>query len=242
MAINASILEMVVKLVRQKGGRSRLVSLGYPDMLTTEEQIDRLCGAGTSGTIAYRDDSEAILRWHRLEGQMPRIADTHTLFERIGITSDFLDITASRGIERIVDLNNPIPEDLTGQYDIVYDGGTMEHCFNVPQVIKNILSLCKVGGHILHVNPLNYFNHGFYSFHPTFYHDFYTQSGNRLASPIYGLHGPILQTQILEMPLTQRFSDPPNRLAIMVVAQKMTDAPVKWPMQSKYLHNPNLKA
>lgn len=242
MAINASILEMVIKIVRLSNGRCNLVALGYPDMLATEEQIDQLCGAGTAASIAYRDDSEAILRWHRLQGEMQRIADTRSLFDKLGIASDFLDIVASRGIERIVNLNHPIPEDLIGQYDIVYDGGTMEHCFNAPQVIKNILSLCKIGGYIIHVNPLNYYNHGFYSFHPTFYHDFYTQSGNRLASPIYGLHGPVLQTQVIEVPPTKGFSEAPNRLAMMVVAQKLTETECEWPTQSKYLQNPNLKA
>jgi len=34
--------------------------------------------------------------------------------------------------------------------------------------------LGKVGAGIVHINPLNYYNHGFFNFNPTFYHDFST--------------------------------------------------------------------
>jgi hypothetical protein len=146
-----------------------------------------------------------------------------------------LDIVASRGVEIVVDLNESVGSALTAQYDIILDGGTMEHCFNVPQVLKNILSMTKLGGFIVHVNPLNMFNHGFYSFNPTFYYDYYTQSGNRLAGDIYGFNGAPLSPQVFKLPASKRFDKAPERACLLVVAQKLVEGETGWPVQTKYL-------
>jgi hypothetical protein len=241
MAINATILDT---LLRATGGMQkprRLICLGYPDMLVTEAQLSKLFGPSIFDRIRFRDDSASILRWHNLEGSMQRVAESQSLFAALGVTADFVDIQPSRGIEIVADLNDPLPAEMRGRYDLVYDGGTMEHCFNVGQVMRNILALARVGAHIVHINPLNYYNHGFFSFNPTFYHDFYTQSGNRLATDIFGLHGPVLEPQLLKMPPVQGFTSIPERVALMVVAQKLIENEPAWPMQSKYRANPNLK-
>ena len=242
MAINAPVLEMLIKSAAQTEGRTRLMCLGYPDMLITEAQLASLCGAEVIDRIVFREDSESILKWHGLGSHMSRVAESRSLFAAIEIDADFLDINASRGFEIVADLNEPLPPELVGQYDLVYDGGTMEHCFNVGQVIRNIFSLAKVGGHIVHINPLNYYNHGFFGFNPTFYHDFYTQSGNRLASEFYGLFGPVLESQIVTLPALQGFNEAPPRMAVLIAAQKLVAEVPGWPMQTKYRANPELKS
>jgi len=200
MAINAATLEMLLKSASQSEGPKRLACLGYPDMLVTDAQLIALCGADILDRVRFRDDFAAILQWHGLTGQLVHVAESQSLFAAVGITADFIDIRASRGCEIEADLNQPLPGELCGRYDLIYDGGTTEHCFNIGQVMRNILKLGKVGAYIVRNNPLNYYNHGFFNFNPTFYHDFYTQSGNRIASEFYGLHGPSLQPQIATMP------------------------------------------
>ena len=241
MAINAPVLEMLIKSAAQTDGNKRLICLGYPDMLVTEAQLATLCGEDILARVRFRDDSASILRWHGLTGRMERMVETQSLFAALGLTADFLDIHASRGFEIVADLNAPLAAALPGQYDLVYDGGTMEHCFNVGQVMRNFLALAKVGGHIVHVNPLNYFNHGFFGFNPTFYHDFYTQSGHRLASEFYGLFGPVLESRMVTLPALQGFNSAPERTAVLVAAQKLNDGEPTWPLQTKYKVNPDLR-
>jgi len=183
MAINATILELIAKLIAHTGKPCRIASLGYPDMLLTEPQIEQLCGPEALAALRFREDSDGIARWHRIDGQVSRLAESISLFAALGAELHCFDITASRGFEIVADLNFPLPPETHGQYDIVYDGGTMEHCFNVPQVIANILSLTKVGGYIVHVNPINYFNHGFYSFHPDLLSRLLHPVGERAGGP-----------------------------------------------------------
>lgn len=242
MAINAPVLELLLKTAEQMPGPKRLVCLGYPDMLVTEDQLVHLCGADILDRIQFRDDSNSILRWHGVADRMTRLAESQSLFTALGFTTDFLDIHASRGFEIVVDLNQPLPVGLRDRYDLIYDGGTMEHCFNVGQVMLNMLMLAKVGGHIVHINPLNYYNHGFFSFNPTFYHDFYIQSGNRLVSDFYGVSGPVLDSQLVQLPAVKAFPPIPQRMAVMVAAQKLVDGQPAWPLQSKYRTNPELRS
>ena len=241
MAINSIVLDMVVKIAEKlPPPPRRILCLGYPDMLVTQAQIERLCGKEAASRIRWRDDSAAILRWHQLESQMERVAETRSVFEALGLESDFVDITASRGFEIVLDLNAPAPAELAGRYDIVYDGGTMEHCFNVGQVMRNIAAFTRVGGFMIHVNPINYYNHGFFNFNPTFYHDWYTQSGNAIVSPFYAMHGPVLASQIVPLDATAGFR-PPDRSVMLVAAMKVSAAEPAWPMQTKYLKTPELK-
>ncbi|MGZ5078330.1 MAG: hypothetical protein ACXWHZ_02155, partial [Usitatibacter sp.] len=180
-------------------------------------------------------------RWHDLRREMSRVAETRSVFEALGIESDFIDIVASRGFEKVVDLNQPAPAELVGRYDIVYDGGTMEHCFNVGQVMRNIGSFARVGGFIIHVNPLNYYNHGFFNFNPTFYHDWYTQSGNEVVTPYYAMYGPVLASRVAPLQPTDTFRAAPERAVLALVARKNSAAEPQWPMQTKYVKHSELK-
>ncbi len=242
MAINATILDVIIQLFKGKVSGNRLLCLGYSDMLVTEQQLVHLCGEDIISRIQFREDSESILRWHGLEGKVGRLAETRSLFLAMGIQVDFVDIVASRGMEIVLDLNQPAPPELMDSYDVIYDGGTMEHCFNVGQVMKNLHAMAHMSGYIVHVNPLNFFNHGFFNFNPTFYHDFYTQSGNRIASDFYALYGPVLASNVAALPAIKGGVATPDKSVILAVAQKTSSAAPGWPMQSKYLNNPSLKA
>jgi hypothetical protein len=241
VAINSVVLDLVIKVASHLPAPRRMLCLGYPDMLVTEAQLAARFAPEVAERIVYRDDSEQILRWHNLEHFMSRMAETRSVFAAIGIESEFVDIAASRGFEIVVDLNRPAPANLVGRYDIVYDGGTMEHCFNVGQVMRNITSFARVGGYIIHVNPLNYYNHGFFNFNPTFYHDWYTQSGNAVVTPYFAMHGPVLASRLTPLEPTDAFVDAPERAVLALAAIKTSAAEPQWPMQTKYVENSELK-
>jgi hypothetical protein len=241
MALNAFYLQLLSKVAAKLERPCRLVSLGYPDMLLTEAQLAALVGEENVQHLRFRDDAAGILRWHGLQDDIQRVPETRSVLAMLGIHCEFVDIAASRGDERIVDLNHPVPPELLGRYDIVFDGGTLEHCFNVGQVMRNILGFCKVGGFIMHVNPLNMYNHGFFSFSPTFYFDWYVRSGNQIVTPFFGVSGKLLEQRVVQLEPLAGFKDMPERSGIVVVARKVQAGEPAWPTQSKYLDNPALR-
>lgn len=91
-----------------------------------------------------------------------------------GGTVDAVDIKAHKGTERVADLNYPAE---LGAYDLVVDCGTIEHCSNIFQAVKNAAAAVKVGGRILHHSPVTMMNHGYYNLCPVFFRDFYETNG-----------------------------------------------------------------
>jgi SAM-dependent methyltransferase len=78
-----------------------------------------------------------------------------------------LDTSGYEGAGLIHDLGEPIPRHLQRSFDVVIDGGLLEHVFNFPAALKNAMELVKVGGHLILMTPANnYFGHGFYQFSP----------------------------------------------------------------------------
>ena len=80
---------------------------------------------------------------------------------------DSLDASGFEGATVIHDLNQPVTGELKEQFDVVYDGGTLEHVFNFPMALKNCMEMVRVGGRLfLHTVANNYCGHGFYQFSP----------------------------------------------------------------------------
>jgi hypothetical protein len=89
-------------------------------------------------------------------------------FKAIGVgTIDSMDASAYESCSLVHDLNDPIPAEWHARYDVVFDGGTIEHVFHFPNAIANAMNLVKVGGVFVTATPSNNYNgHGFYQFSP----------------------------------------------------------------------------
>ena len=95
--------------------------------------------------------------------------DDVDFFKAIGFDSvESCDYSDFQAADHVFDLNKPVPKHLYNKYDVILDSGTLEHVFHLPQVLKNIYDMLKVGGRVIHLLPSsNWIDHGFYSFSPT---------------------------------------------------------------------------
>ena len=89
-------------------------------------------------------------------------------FEMLGARQvDSLDFSPFEGATVQHDLNQPIPPDLRARYDLVFDGGSLEHVFNFPQALKNCMEMVRPGGLFVQVsNANNFMGHGFWQISP----------------------------------------------------------------------------
>lgn len=86
-------------------------------------------------------------------------------------TIDSIDANEYENCTIIHNMNYGIPDVLDGAFDIVIDGGSLEHIFNVPVAVANMVNMTKDGGLIYLANPSNNLcGHGFYQFSPEFYY------------------------------------------------------------------------
>lgn len=78
-----------------------------------------------------------------------------------------LDASGFEGANFVHDLNQPASGELKERFDVVYDGGTLEHVFNFPTALRNCMEMVKPGGHLfIHTGTNNWCGHGFYQFSP----------------------------------------------------------------------------
>jgi hypothetical protein len=233
-------LGILAEVMQGNDGGLKLLSLGYPDILVDKAVIEELFGAHIADQLSYRADSAEILNWHGFADKLSQVIDSDHFFSLIGVDCDYIDIVKSRGIERVVDLNDPLPEDLVEQFDFLLDPGTIEHCCNIGQALKNVAMALKEGGYVCHYAPLSMFNHGFYNINPTLFVDFYGQNDFKLEF-MAATAGDRFAPDLVEIPETERFTAPENA-STLVVARRLKVSNLVWPTQSKYLMNPDLKA
>lgn len=107
------------------------------------------------------------------------VIDDQTLFSALGFeTVDSLDFVSDENPSFVHDLNENVPDSYHGRWDVVYDGGTLEHVFDVVTALRNIHSMVKPGGLAIHESPTNnYVDHGFWQINPTLLLDFYSANG-----------------------------------------------------------------
>lgn len=207
----------------------KIASMGYPDLIAPIEMIEKL--GGDRKDWKYRKDSDEICKRHHLE--LCPIPDAESVFGSIGCQLEVLDIVKERGCEIICDLNLPFSyyRHKLETYDIVLDVGTLEHCFNIAQAGMNMASLLKQGGHILHENPFNWGNHGFYNLNPTWYLDFYRANGfNVLACALVNRFGAGNEAMT-----TKRFRSVGEELNVFCAAKReVLVKQMVFPVQSKY--------
>ena len=224
------------------GGTGRAIAFGYPDILASEDDLFELFGNEVSCALQFRPDSESILKWHGATALCDRVVESRHFFSLIGYGLTIADIAKIRGDELLIDLNEPLDARIRSQpYDLVIDGGTAEHCFNIGQAFKNMAELVKVGGCILHINPASMFNHGFYNLNPTLYNDFYSDNGFKLLFLKAGANI-AFEPHLIDVPTTARIKELPVNASLVCVARRVSQQPVRWPMQAKYRLNPNQTA
>ena len=154
---------------------------------------------------------------------------------------DSMDASGYEGATVLQDLNVPVPPELEERYDVVFDGGTLEHVFNFPVALMNAMRMVRTGGRLITISPMNNLcGHGFYQLSPELFF--------RVLSPPLGFK--IEQVVAVEYGLRRRWfqvADPEevrDRVALigsrpvflMVQAQKLGAFPgiSTWPRQSDY--------
>lgn len=204
-----------------------VLSLGYPDLLLTDAETEEIFG------LRAKSHTNRNTR-HSRPDPLPETVD---ILGRFCKSFECVDIEKFSGVEKIADLNHP--QDL-GQFDVVLDPGTTEHCFNIGQALMNAANAVRPGGRILHLSPVTMVNHGFYNLCPTLFHDFYKQNGWKIehmeirASVGEGKEA----SDMINGKATERFKAM-SETGICVLVQRMTDKWLSFPTQTKYLNMVN---
>jgi len=161
MGISLASAEFLVRCRQEGVNFGRTLTLGRQQLFVSPFHLERLLKR--SGCWPHGLPPQAFL--DRLTVN-PYYADP--FLRALGADQvSALDASAYEGADIVHDLGLPIPSDLQRSFDLVIDGGLLEHVFNFPAALKNAMELVRVGGHLILMTPANnYFGHGFYQFSP----------------------------------------------------------------------------
>jgi hypothetical protein len=144
---------------------SSILTIGRPTLFLTDDEL-----AGFLRETG-RPATPADLAGIRGEGFSERFL--RTAFGAREVES--LDASPYENATIIHDMNRPMVA--PRQFSTVLDFGCLEHIFNLPVALANVIASCRDGGHVLHVLPTNnWCGHGFYQFSPELFFSLYSEA------------------------------------------------------------------
>lgn len=167
---------------------------------------------------------------------------TEALFAALGYpVIEAMDFTDKEGAQHIHDLNQPCPDHLKGQFDLVIDGGTTEHIFYLATALDTCHALLKPGGVMMSfVSCDGMFGHGFFQTGPDVPWRYWhaargyqmlevSVAARRSPSKVVPLPDPTGQPRGGEMALTG------PHMILYVARKPLVDPPYSPPIQSHYV-------
>lgn len=164
-------------------------------------------------------------------------------FELLGARRvESIDTSDYEAATHLHDLNYPLPAELHARYSLVFDGGTLEHVFNIPQALKSCMEMVRPGGHFVQINfANNLMGHGFWQFSPEMVFRVFSPE-NGFSVRLVMLHEAKKNGRWAVVPDPAAVQDRvqitnSERIYIMSIAQRTGDEPIfaSFPQQSDYL-------
>lgn len=184
---------------------------------------------------------ELLLRLDLLaRTEPPPLFDIAKVFWAVFLRPRSLTAIDLHGGPNALRLNLNEPVNLQGrQFDVVLNLGTLEHVFNIGQAMATLHELTRPGGVIVHGMPLTgWLDHGFYSFHPTFYWDLAAVNGYAVSVSAYAQLDPLKIIPLKDRDSVQRLARQDglgvNSLLYFVLRKAPDERPFKVPMQGYY--------
>lgn len=167
LSIGGGIEDFILEGARNSFKGKKILMLGKLDINLTVDELY---------SLARRMDYTLTAITQIKTTEKLKLIDSYSFFSLLGFDEvRAMDISDYEGADIIFDLNSEkcLPE-LKNRFDYIVDGGTLEHVFHVPNALNSIVEMLSLNGKVYHYVPAaNYINHGFYSFSPSLFIDFY---------------------------------------------------------------------
>ncbi len=120
-----------------------------------------------------------------------------------------LDYSDYEGATLVQDMNTPAPADLHCRFDAVIEAGSLEHVFQFPTAIGNLMKMTKVGGSLfLTTLANNLCGHGFYQFSPELHYRIFSPENGFSPPKIVLLEGSFPGVELVPIRAAYEVTDP----------------------------------
>ena len=203
MGVPRGTIRLLLDEARRRPFTGAVLELGRMSIFATDAELARW--AGEQGVALAPVDRVELSHDPRL-AELGCLSDV-TFFRRLGFSEvATLDVSDWEKPDLVWDLNRPVPREWHARWDCVFESGTIQHVFHLPNVLANVHALLKPDGRAVHgqAPSHNHVDHGFVMFSPTFFHDFYSANGWSLDAAYWAEFEPFWYRS--------RFESPPWRI------------------------------
>lgn len=168
MGIDITGLEFILNSLKYVKSFNNLLTLGRQEIHLDFKNIVKLCNQ------YFIDIPETVVEQY-----------CEKLFKYFGFKNvDSIDNSDYEKATIIHDMNKPYNSPT--KYNFIFDGGCIEHIFNIPQVLENIINMLEVNGIFCSVTVNNNFSgHGFYQFSPEIFSRVFIEKYGMKIEEIY---------------------------------------------------------
>ncbi|MDD3312402.1 hypothetical protein [Pseudodesulfovibrio sp.] len=172
MPIHRSEVGLLFKLAGEMRRAESVMTFGTQSVLAPFGEVAQMFFR--RGLTPSALDADALRRYERAPGTLDCIA----LFRMFGF-SDVVcaDLLPFHDETYVHDLSTPLPGDMLGRFDLVWDGFTGYHVCNPMEVLLNAAGAVREGGRVVHTLLMNLVNVGFFRINPRFFARFYEENG-----------------------------------------------------------------
>jgi SAM-dependent methyltransferase len=178
------MLKQHIKLLAREQARhairGRVLVLGQQSIYATLPEVKTILQDNRAPAVALPEGFDTANKIPAWKGTWwDRNTNVTTVLTLMGAKEVVItDISDYEGATLLLDLNNPVPAEHAGQFDVILDIGTLEHLFDVPTALANMAKMLKTGGELIIIVPVsNAIDHGFYMFSPTLMFDYFKANG-----------------------------------------------------------------
>jgi SAM-dependent methyltransferase len=189
MGISRGGIKLMMREGKHEKYSGRILTAGRQEIFATVSDLARWAREMEYPLTAGWDD-------RRGEKQDPSKNDEKltdgVLFSALGFNElESMDYSDYESCTVVHDLNKDVPARYHDRYDLIFDGGTSEHIFNLPKVLENYNRMLKPGGRMVHALPSsNHVDHGFYMFSPTLLSDYYSSNNWYIKDSLFIQYSP----------------------------------------------------
>lgn len=183
MGVPRGVVRLLLEEAKARPFSGSVIQLGKMSIYCTERELRSW--AQEQG-VALAPGVEIELSHDPALAQLGCLSD-RSFFRLLGFSEvRSCDFSDWEGADVLLDLNGEVPEALAGRFDVVFEAGTIQHVFHLPNVLRNVHRLLKTGGRVIHgmAPSSNHVDHGFYMFSPTLFWDYYTANHYRIESEL----------------------------------------------------------
>jgi SAM-dependent methyltransferase len=167
MGISSHIFRAFLREHKHRALQGQGLLVGRQSIFFSQDEMKRMAAAEG---VAVRD----IEAQQDVETRGGGELTDYQLFESFSeLDMKALDVTDYEGAPIVHDMHYPVPQELHGQFDFIYNGSCMDNLFNPAEFLRNVSRMLKPGGRFVSIEHGSPYPGAYMTYSPDYFFDFF---------------------------------------------------------------------